>query len=60
MYEVMVAWEALSLVGMPRVMRDFAGIWKEADKVVNSTTLDSVSSATTRIEREFDPGRSGR
>ena len=35
-------------------MRDFAGIWRSADKIVYSTTLSSVSSARTRIERSFD------
>jgi dihydrofolate reductase len=55
MYEVMVVWETLSLDGEPPAIRDFARIWKETDKVVYSTTLDAVSSARTRIERDFDP-----
>ena len=37
-------------------MRDFAEIWRAADKVVYSRTLEAPSSARTRIEREFDPG----
>ena len=36
-------------------MRDFAEIWRAADKVVYSTTLEAASSARTRIERDFDP-----
>ena len=36
-------------------MLDYAQVWQAADKVVYSTTLDSVSSARTRIERSFDP-----
>ena len=36
-------------------MRDFAAIWQAADKIVYSRTLETVSSARTRIEREFDP-----
>jgi len=32
------------------------GIWQAAEKIVFSTTLASVSSARTRIERDFDPG----
>ena len=36
-------------------MRDFAEIWRAADKIVYSTTLETVSSARTRIERDFDP-----
>jgi dihydrofolate reductase len=56
MYEVMVAWETMDLADQPPFMRDFAEIWRAADKVVYSTTLDSVSSARTRIERDFDAG----
>jgi len=37
------------------VMRDFAEIWRAADKIVYSTTLETASSARTRIERDFDP-----
>ena len=55
MYEVMIAWETLDLVGEPAVIQDFAEIWRAADKIVFSRTLDSVSSARTRLEREFDP-----
>ena len=56
MYDVLVAWETMDLEGEPEVMRDFAAIWHGADKVVFSRTLAKVSSARTRIEREFDPG----
>jgi LPXTG-motif cell wall-anchored protein len=38
----------------PAVIRDFAEIWRAADKIVYSRSLESVSSARTRIEREFD------
>ena len=55
MYEVMIAWETLDLVGEPAVIQDFAEIWRAADKIVFSRTLDSVSSARTRLQREFDP-----
>jgi dihydrofolate reductase len=56
MYEVMVAWESIyTLADQPPVMRDYADIWHAADKVVYSRTLEKVSSARTRIEREFDP-----
>ena len=54
MYEVMLAWETLPLAGEPPPIRDFAEIWRAADKVVFSTTLRVVSSARTRIERRFD------
>ena len=60
MYEVMVAWETMPLADEPPVMRDYAEIWRAADKVVYSTTLEAVSSARTRIERTSIPRRSGR
>ena len=53
MYEVMAAWETLD--DEEPVMRDFAEIWRAAEKVVYSTTLDAASTARTRIERSFDP-----
>ncbi len=58
MYEVMVFWETAHTFADQRpVMQDFAKIWQAADKVVYSTTLAAVSSARTRIERDFDrPG----
>jgi dihydrofolate reductase len=35
-------------------MRDFAEIWRAAEKIVYSRTLQTVSSARTRIERDLD------
>ena len=35
--------------------REFAEIWRAAEKVVYSRTLQTPSSARTRIERDFDP-----
>jgi len=56
MYEVMLAWEDPATVAdEPPFMRDFAQVWQAADKVVYSRTLESVSSARTRIERDFVP-----
>jgi dihydrofolate reductase len=55
MYEVLLAWETIGGHDQPSFIRDFAEIWRAADKVVYSTTLDEVSSARTRIERQFDP-----
>jgi dihydrofolate reductase len=57
MYETMVWWETGDHVG---VYRDYAEIWRSADKVVYSRTLQTVSSERTRIEREFDPAAIGR
>ena len=53
MYEVLVAWETMD--DPDPLMRDFAQIWRAAEKVVYSTTLPDVSSARTRLERRFDP-----
>jgi dihydrofolate reductase len=55
MYEVMVAWETMDLSDQPPFIQDFARIWRAADKIVHSKTLETVSSARTRIERDFDP-----
>jgi len=56
MYEVMVAWEtAHTLADQSPLMQDFAEIWRAAEKVVYSRTLRRVSSARTRMERDFDP-----
>jgi dihydrofolate reductase len=55
LYEVMVAWETISLADQPPFVRDFAEIWRAADKIVYSKTLEAVSSARTRVERDFDP-----
>jgi dihydrofolate reductase len=53
---VMVYWETASTSGDESpVTRDFAEIWRSADKIVFSRTLDTSSSARTRIEHEFDP-----
>ncbi len=61
MYDVMAAWETMPTdAGQPGVMRDFAQIWRAADKVVYSTTLEEVSTARTRVEREFDADAIGR
>jgi dihydrofolate reductase len=55
LYEVMAVWESLptSPDQLPAV-RDYAEIWRAADKIVYSSTLQTVSSERTRIERAFD------
>ena len=56
MYETMVFWETVSADGdEAAVARDFAGIWRAAEKIVYSRTLRTPSSGRTRIERDFDP-----
>jgi dihydrofolate reductase len=55
MYEVMAAWESITLADQPPFIREFAEIWRAADKIVYSKTLRTVSTAKTRIEPAFDP-----
>jgi dihydrofolate reductase len=55
MYELMVYWETAHTGADHPVEQDFAEIWQAAEKVVYSTTLETVSSARTRIERAFEP-----
>jgi dihydrofolate reductase len=56
MYEVMSYWEtAAAVADQPAFVQDFARIWQAADKIVYSRTLETVSSARTRIERDLDP-----
>ena len=55
MYEVMLYWEtAHEAADQPDYIREYADIWQGADKVVYSTTLQTASSARTRIEPAFD------
>jgi dihydrofolate reductase len=44
----------MTLVCRP-VIRDFAEIWRGAEKIVYSRTLREASSARTRIESDFVP-----
>lgn len=55
MYETMVFWETTSIEGEPSVFRDFAGIWRAADKIVYSRTLTVPASVRTEVKRAFDP-----
>ena len=56
MYETMVFWETASAeADEPAVFSDYARIWRAAEKIVYSRTLQTVSSARTRIESELDP-----
>lgn len=56
MYETMVVWETMSTAAdQPPFVQDFARIWRAAEKIVYSKTLEKVGSARTRIERGFAP-----
>jgi dihydrofolate reductase len=55
MYETMVYWETVSTGSdQAAVTRQFAEIWRAAEKVVYSRTLRTVSSEKTRVERDFE------
>lgn len=61
MYETMRFWETASTeADEPAVFRDYAQIWRAAEKIVYSRTLQAVSTGSTRIEREFDRDAVGR
>jgi dihydrofolate reductase len=56
LYEMMVFWETFGAQpDQPPAVRDYAQLWQAADKIVYSTTLETASSARTRIARTFDP-----
>jgi dihydrofolate reductase len=53
MYEMMAPWETLD--DPAPAMRDFAQLWRAADKIVYSRTLDAPTTPRTTLEREFAP-----
>ncbi|HMG99416.1 MAG TPA: dihydrofolate reductase family protein [Gaiellales bacterium] len=53
LYDVMAGWETAA--SESPLLRDFAEIWRAAEKVVYSRTLPEVTSSKTRIERVFEP-----
>ena len=57
MYDVMRFWETAGAEpGESDALVDFARIWRAADKVVFSTTLDEATTDRTRLEHSFDAG----
>ncbi len=55
MYETMVSWETAGGREASAVSRDYAEIWRAAEKIVYSRTLHAASSSRTRIDRDFSP-----
>jgi dihydrofolate reductase len=53
MYDVMKYWQDAD-DGDP-VSRDFGELWRAADKIVYSSTLDAVSTPRTSLRASFDP-----
>ncbi len=55
MLETMSVWETdPTLSARSELMADFASVWRAADKVVYSTTLELLSTSNTRLERGFE------
>jgi dihydrofolate reductase len=56
LYETMMYWERFEASPHQQdVSTEFAGLWRDADKVVYSRTLEEVSTPRTTLERSFDP-----
>jgi len=52
----MVFWESVhTSADEPTVTREFAEIWRAAEKFVYSRSLRAPSSERTRVEADFDP-----
>ena len=57
MYETMAVWETdAALAAQSDAAAEFARAWQAADKVVYSSTLGTVSTGNTVLERSFDKG----
>ena len=55
LYQVMSAWETMPTgPDQPAVIRDYAQLWRAADKIVYSSTLDAPQTSRTRLEKAFD------
>lgn len=63
LYETMKAWDEIPTEGVSGpymdgpspAMNDYARIWRDANKIVYSTTLTELTIANATIERSFDP-----
>jgi dihydrofolate reductase len=56
MFDVMQYWDSAdAVVDQPDYARDYARIWRAAEKVVFSSSVTEVATARTRIEARFDP-----
>jgi dihydrofolate reductase len=62
LYETMKVWDDIPtegtggpMDGPSPAMNDYAQIWRDAKKIVYSTSLDGVTIANATLERSFDP-----
>ncbi|WP_284976241.1 dihydrofolate reductase family protein [Arthrobacter sp. efr-133-TYG-104] len=53
LYDVMSVWDTWDTSSEPPFIDDFAQLWRRAEKVVFSRTLQDPSTRNTRIEREY-------
>jgi dihydrofolate reductase len=54
LYEVMAGWETMDVSGASVATQDFAALWRDSDKVVYSSRVETVATPRTRIERTFE------
>ncbi|MFL5766974.1 MAG: dihydrofolate reductase family protein [Actinomycetota bacterium] len=54
MYEVLREWQTMDVAEAPAFVQEYADIWRSADKVVYSRSLEEVTTPKTRLERDFD------
>jgi dihydrofolate reductase len=55
MFETMHVWQDIGSHDEPAVMREYADIWRDADKIVYSSSLTGVTTPRTTVEPAFDP-----
>jgi|SRR5579884_2771061 len=62
LYETMKVWDEIPTEGVggpmdgpSKAMNDYAKIWRDAKKIIHSTSLNDVKIADATIERSFDP-----
>jgi dihydrofolate reductase len=56
MYETMRVWDDPAFAeGGSAAVADYSAIWRTADKIVYSRTLEQTTTARTTLERAFDP-----
>ncbi|QNE36169.1 dihydrofolate reductase family protein [Leifsonia shinshuensis] len=55
MFETMRVWQGMGGGDAADVIRDYADIWRAADKIVYSSSLTGVTTPRTTIEPVFDP-----
>jgi dihydrofolate reductase len=53
-YATMSFWEGDQVETMGKDDQDFGRLWRSAEKIVYSKTLESVATKNTRIERDFN------